>query len=141
MNHEDLTKELAKALCRIGDVLPQAELALLVYPTVSMKELVTTLYVQIIKFVRRARKWYNECRLKHVISAVARPFSLRFQDMVDNISEISRRVERLALTLSMAELRKTRLELESSRREQKTAHSIALETNQKLDCKSTRLQN
>lgn len=133
MNQEELVKELAKALCRIGDVLPQAELQLLLYPTATMKELVTTLYIQIIKFARRAMKWYNESRPKHIISSITRPYSLRFKDMVDSISETSRRLEKHALSISMAELRQTRLELQESRREQQSLYEIAVATKQQLD--------
>ena len=133
MNHEELVHELAKAMCRIGDVLPQAELHLLLYPTPKMKELVVELYVQIIKFARRAIKWYRESRPKHIITSISRPYSLRFKDMVESISENSRRLEQLALSLSMAELRQTRLELQASRREQQSVLAIAEETKLKLD--------
>lgn len=133
MNYEDLVKELAKALCRIGEALPQAELQLLLHPTTTMKGLVVGLYVQIIKFARRAMKWFNESRLRHMISSITHPYSLRFKDMVDSISETSRRIERLALNISMAELRQTRLELENTRREQKAIHDLALQTNHKID--------
>jgi len=130
MNQEELIKELAKALCRIGDVLPQAELHLLLYPTPRMKELVTELYIRIMKFARRAMKWFTESKAKHVFSSIARPYTLRFKDMVEDTSETSRKLERLALSLSMAELRKTRLELQDSRRDQQI---IAAEIKQKLD--------
>lgn len=133
MNYEELVKELAKALCRIGDALPQAQLHLLLHPTTAMKGLVVGLYVLIIKFTRRAMKWFNESRLQHMISSITHPYGLRFKDMVDTISETSRRVERLALSLSMTELRQTRLELENTRREQRAIHDIAVRTDHKID--------
>jgi hypothetical protein len=127
MNREELVKQLAKALCRIGDALPQAELQLLLFPTQVMKDLVASLYLQMIKFTRRAMKWYKESRLKHAITSLTQPFSLRFQDMVESINETSRRLERMALSLSMAELRQTRLELENTRRDQRAMHEVMLE--------------
>ncbi|KAF2736243.1 hypothetical protein EJ04DRAFT_598270, partial [Polyplosphaeria fusca] len=135
MNHEELVKELAKALCRIGDALPQAEFHLLLYPTTTMTNLIATLYVNIIKFSRRAMKWFSENRALHLIKSITHPYSLRFQDMVENIQETSQRIQSLALNLSLGELRKTRLELESSRRDQQSIHAIASETKAKLDCR------
>ncbi|KAF2112710.1 hypothetical protein BDV96DRAFT_156385 [Lophiotrema nucula] len=133
MNHEELIKELAKALCRIGDALPQAEILLMLHPTAVMKELVMTLYIQIIKFARRAWKWFRESPMVHALKAITHPYTLRFKDTVESISETSRRIERLALTLSMAELRKTREELADARREQSAIHEVTVETRQKID--------
>jgi hypothetical protein len=133
MNQEDLVKELAKALCKIGDALPQAEILLILHPTAMMKELVVTLYMQIIKFARRAVKWYRESPVMHAMKAITHPYSLRFQDTVENIGETSRRIERLALNMSMAELRRTREELAEARREQGATHVVAVETRQKIE--------
>jgi hypothetical protein len=133
MNQEELVKELAKALCRVSDILPHTELHLTLHPTPEMKDLVVTLYVQIIKFSRRAMKWFQESKPMHMLKSITHPYSLRFKDVVEDVGETARRIERLALSMSMAELRHTRLELERSRHEQKAIHDITLETSQKLD--------
>lgn len=79
-----------------------------------MQEATSILYAQIIKFVQGAISWYSEGKFKHALTAMARPFPLRFKDTMDEISEQSRRLERLAFTLLSVELRETRLELRES---------------------------
>ncbi|KAL9096074.1 MAG: hypothetical protein Q9165_001596 [Trypethelium subeluteriae] len=117
INHEELTKELAKAFCKIADALPQTERDLLLYPCQMMEDLVATLYANIINFAQRAVQWYTEGKLKHAVSAVARPYSLRFQDVVTEVSETSRRIESLAHSLNRVELRQARTELQDNRKE------------------------
>ncbi|KAL9073136.1 MAG: hypothetical protein Q9157_004869 [Trypethelium eluteriae] len=117
VNHEELTKELGKAFCRIADALPQTERDLLLYPSDAMKELVETLYANIIDFAQRAIQWYAEGKVKHAVSALVRPYSLRFKDIVNEVSETSRRIERLAHSMSRTELRQARLELLENRNE------------------------
>jgi hypothetical protein len=68
-----------------------------------MKELVTTIYVQIMKFAQRAVSWYRASKLKHFFSALAHPYSLRFQDIVEKINETSIRIEKLAATMRLVE--------------------------------------
>jgi hypothetical protein len=110
LNHEELIKELAKALGRIGNALPQAELKLKLYPTAAMKELVALLYIEITKFAQRSVAWYKEGKLKHTFSAIRRPYSLRFKDIVENVNEISRRMNKLASTMHMIDGRQIHIE-------------------------------
>ncbi|KAI9689567.1 MAG: hypothetical protein M1822_010219 [Bathelium mastoideum] len=117
VNHEELTKELAKALCQIADVLPQTERDILLYPSEPMKNLVATLYAKIICFSQRAIQWYTEGKIKHAVSAVIQPYNLRFKDLVSDVYDISQRIERLAHSMSRAELRSARLELQDNRKE------------------------
>src|SRR5579871_506701 len=117
MNQEELVKELAKALCRLGDALPQAEIRLVLYPTVEMRCLVTQLYVHILEFSQRALKWYSAGKLKHALTAIVRPYSLSFKDLVESMKETTGKIKDLALSMSMAEIRQTRIELEEARRE------------------------
>ncbi|KAI9711291.1 MAG: hypothetical protein M1820_002278 [Bogoriella megaspora] len=69
VNQEELTKELAKALCRIADALPQTERDLLLYPSDDMEDLVATLYAHVTSFAQRAVQWYTESRIKHAVSS------------------------------------------------------------------------
>ncbi|KAK8174702.1 hypothetical protein BC567DRAFT_95735 [Phyllosticta citribraziliensis] len=131
LNQDTLIKELAKAMCEIADALPQTELYLFLYQTDTMVELATTLYVRIIGFATRAASWYRQKKLKHALSAIGRPYSLRFQDLVDDITVQVAKIHRLAFTMSIVELRETRLEL----RQLKTiteAMSLALDGYHKL---------
>ena len=46
MNHEELTKQIAKAFCRIAEILPRTDLVLILYPTNLMRDAVAHLYAQ-----------------------------------------------------------------------------------------------
>jgi hypothetical protein len=133
MNQEELIKELAKALCRIGDALPQAETQVVLYPTCEMQALIINLHLMVFKFAQRALDWYNEGRLKHAVSAIVRPYSLRFQDLVERIIEITRQIKDVASSMNMVELRRTRIELEEARRELQETKELAMEMRRALE--------
>lgn len=82
-----------------------------------MKDLVATLYAKVICFSQRAIQWYGEGKIKHAVTALLQPYSLRFKDIVDDVSNISQRIERLAHNMSRVELRNTRIELQDNRKE------------------------
>lgn len=122
MNHEQLVKQLAKAYYRISEALPEAEQEYLLNPTEVMGHLMTKLYIKIVEFSERAVRWYADSKLKHAISCLVQPYSLRFKDIVDDICEIVTNIERLGSNMSRRELRQGRLE-------QQKAHLEAQETN------------
>lgn len=128
MHHAELVKELSKALCQIADVLPQAEHKVLLYPTDEMKTLLANLNARIIKFAQRAASWYKESKAKHYVNAILRPYSLRFQDIVDDVADVSVKIDRLALGMAMTELRATRMELQSIRETQVLTHDVVIDT-------------
>lgn len=89
-----------------------------------MRETVSHLYAQIIKFVQKAILWYKKSPLAHVWAAIAKPWTLSFQDVVENIRSLSQQVDNLASTASKVELRdthweiaETRIELQLARRQ------------------------
>jgi hypothetical protein len=57
------------------------------------------------KFLIRALKWYQEGTLMHMIHSVTRPVAIRYKDLLDDIEEHSRRVDRWAAAAAQAELR------------------------------------
>ncbi|KAK8240491.1 hypothetical protein HDK90DRAFT_479884 [Phyllosticta capitalensis] len=120
LNQETLIKELAKAMCEIGDALPQADLYLFLYQTDAMFDLSVTLYARIIAFATRAASWYRQNKFKHALSAFGAPYSLQFQDLVGDITVQVSKINQLALAMSAAELRETRLELRQLRKETKS---------------------
>jgi hypothetical protein len=91
--------------------LPQADLYHFLYPTDAMKGLTITLYAQIITFIQRAVNWYSASKIKHALTAIVRPYQLHFKDLVDDITVQVDRIYRLAFSMSISELRETRLEL------------------------------
>lgn len=119
MNHEEQVNQLAKACVQIADVLPRVELTLTLYKTDLMQRAVSELYVVIIKFLQHAVRWYRRGKLSHTWGAITRPWELGFRDHVDNIDEISRRIDQLASGASKAELRATHLEARRIREELK----------------------
>ena len=105
MNQEELVSQLAKAMCKIAEVLPRIELKAVTYLTDDMKRLVENLLASIVKFFDRAIKWYQESRVKHAVNAFWRPFRLRFQDLCDEIDDGARKVDKLAEVLMQAEVK------------------------------------
>jgi ppGpp synthetase/RelA/SpoT-type nucleotidyltranferase len=57
--------------------------------------------------------------LSHAWTAIARPWELSLKEHVDNIEEVSRRIDQLASSASKAELRATHLEVHQVRAELK----------------------
>ncbi|EQB44440.1 hypothetical protein CGLO_16817 [Colletotrichum gloeosporioides Cg-14] len=92
LNHEELLVEVSKAVSRIGDVLPRAELHLLLYPTPRMQETVAHLYSKILEFSVMAIRFYKKGKLSHAIASVVKPFSLTFKPIIEEIRESSLRV-------------------------------------------------
>ncbi|KAI9662250.1 MAG: hypothetical protein M1821_008416 [Bathelium mastoideum] len=105
LNHEELVTELAKALAKISDILPRTQLQLVLYPTEEMKRVVEELYALLILFYQRALKWYQANKLKHIASALLKPFRLEFGDLIERINTQARSVESLAITMAHQEIR------------------------------------
>ena len=124
MNHEELTKQIAKAFCRIAEILPRTDLVLILYPTNLMRDAVAHLYAQIIKFLQKAVTWYKKGKLAHAWGSIAKPWALNFQDNVEDIKALSQRVDELASTAEKAELRDVHREVLETRGEVQLVHSL-----------------
>lgn len=111
-----MVKELCKALNHVAESLRHVQLNLLLYPTDAMREAATKLYLHIITFTTRAVKWYERRRVPKALSILSTPFELKFRDVVDDIIETSRSMDRLALSLSQVENRQMRLEITETRK-------------------------
>lgn len=109
--------QLSKVFAQIADILPRAELSLILYPTQAMLENAARLYTHILRFTQRAIVWYRQGKLKHCWDAIARPWALRFKDEVQEIEQHSRQMDSLASAASKAELRDTHMELTEARKE------------------------
>lgn len=106
IHHEELIIKTSKALSRIADALPRIELKLSLYPTPEMRKGVTDVYAYIIKFLTRTMDWYTQGKLKHLASAVFRPYELHFKDLVEEVTARSRQVDKLAEMHSQLEVRR-----------------------------------
>jgi hypothetical protein len=120
-NHEEKTRQLAKAFSRIGEILPRMDLALMLYPTDLMSNAVAHLYARIIKFMIQAVRWYKQGKFVHTFSAISKPWALNFKDDVEEIAAKARYIDELSGTASKAELRDTHLELLGTRAEVREA--------------------
>lgn len=107
MNHEKVVTGLAQALTKIGDALPQVELSAVMYPTDRMKTAVAELYANIIKFLVRARDWYEEGKIMHFIHSITRPWELRYDDILEAVTRKAQVVKDLAVSGQQAESRDT----------------------------------
>lgn len=116
-NHEEKTKQLAKAFSRISEILPRTDLAMILYPTNLMKDAVAHLYARILKFIVQAIKWYKQGKFVHTFGAIVKPWALSFKDILDDIAAQSRYIDELSSTGSKAELRDTHLDIIKTRAE------------------------
>ncbi|KAL6886930.1 hypothetical protein GGI43DRAFT_431718 [Trichoderma evansii] len=105
VEHEKTTQLLAKSIAQIAESLPRVDLSSNLYPTPQMKVALEGLYASILNFLMKAYNWYNEGKLSHFIQSVNRPLHRIYADLVDEIAENSRKIDRIADAASHAELR------------------------------------
>ncbi|KAF8533523.1 hypothetical protein BDD12DRAFT_898725 [Trichophaea hybrida] len=137
VNHEELIAKISKALSLAADVLPRTDLSLLMYPTDRIKQAVSRLYAYIIQLMQRAVGWYKQGRVRHALSAIANPFSLTYQDIVDNICEASRNVDNLASAAARAEQRDMHIQIQQLAR---VTHSFENQISLHAEAVHARLQ-
>lgn len=118
INHEELTKQIAKALSKIASVMPRTDLALVLYPTEKMQDAVARLYAHIMKFFQKAIRWYRKGRLSHAIGSIFSPWELSWKESLKEIDLQSREIDKLSGSASNAEQRDIHLEV--------TAHGTQL---------------
>lgn len=70
-----------------------------------MKRAVAELYANIIKFLVRSKRWYEEGKLKHIWHSLSRPSELRYADLLENVKERSELIETLSASGAQAEQR------------------------------------
>ncbi|KAI0403449.1 hypothetical protein F4802DRAFT_608043 [Xylaria palmicola] len=115
LNHEELVKNLAKAFSRIAESLPHSDLSLILYPTPAMREAVARLYAVLMKFLLRALRWYRHGRAMHVLSSIANPWGLEFEQELGDVERQARIVDELAQSASRAELREAHFQIHEIR--------------------------
>ena len=92
-----------------------------------MKIAVSEVYAHIIRFLIRARDWYHESNLLHLLHSITRPVELRYKDLIDKIMECSRIIDYLALSGTQAELRSVHKKVEVVLSEQERSGSVLAE--------------
>lgn len=134
-----MTKSLAKGLCQIADSLPQIELVAVLYPTQRLKQAISELYALVIRFLIRARDWYQESKPMHVLHSLTRPVELRYADLIEDTGACTRTVYRLASAAAQAEQRDIHLEMQELIRRQKDSDAVLKEVRGLLISKSRSL--
>ncbi|KAI3320670.1 hypothetical protein HD806DRAFT_505830 [Xylariaceae sp. AK1471] len=122
INHEALIKELAKAMTRVADVVKHVQTQSLLYPTIEILEHISELYSQIMTFAIRAVEWYQKGKIAHAVAAFTSPFQLKYRDIIDDIYETSRKIDRCAMTMNYAEIRQMHEQLAQSQKALELAH-------------------
>ncbi|KAI4134158.1 MAG: hypothetical protein LQ347_001756 [Umbilicaria vellea] len=123
VNHEKLLSRLSQGLCQVADALPRLELTARLYPTERVKRALVAMYAHILKFLVRSLRWYQETRLSRAIHSITRPAELRYDDLLEKISYLSRNVTDLALTSSQAEQRDMHIQQQQFISKQLASHT------------------
>jgi hypothetical protein len=105
INHEKIVRTLAKAITLFAEALPRVGLQSSLYPTKQMKEAVTKLYVAILWFFARARQWYQENSVQRFIHSITHPIELRYNDLLNEVTDCSRTIDLLGYCGAQAETR------------------------------------
>ena len=92
-------------MSQIADLLPRVEFTSIIYPTNRMREAIAQLFASMLRFLIRARDWYEEGKLRHFIHSITRPVELRYSDLLEQITDNSRIIDQLAKSGQQAELR------------------------------------
>ncbi|KAF2972066.1 hypothetical protein GQX73_g1629 [Xylaria multiplex] len=122
INHEVLIKELCKAMTRIADVVRHVQVQCLLYPTDEVVDHMRDLYSHIMSFAVRAVEWYQKKKIARALAAFTSPYQLKFQDIVEEIYETSRRIDRWAITMNHIEIRQMRQQLIETGKALELAH-------------------
>ncbi|CZS75369.1 unnamed protein product [Fusarium graminearum] len=138
-NHEATIALISKAMSQIADSLPRVELATVLYPTDRMRQAVSNLYANLVRFFIRAHEWCQEGTLRHLLHSITRPPELRYQDLLEDITANSREIDQLATASARVEIRDISLKLNSIVAKldhfQSSSSSSVIQTNQNIIAK------
>lgn len=123
MNHGNLVVQFSRALTMIADVLPRAKLSAELYHTNDMKDAIASLYAHILLFLKQAIKWYNIGPASRALTALFKPFELRYNDTVEQIEQCAKTIDDVAGISVKAEVREISVSLHDQ-----SQRMIAMET-------------
>ena len=66
---------------------------------------VSQLYAHIIKFIQYAVVWYQKGKITHGVASILKPFQIKGKPILEEITECSRNVDKLAMSANRAETR------------------------------------
>lgn len=114
VNHSELLTKFATAFSEIGEALNSALCSARLYGTADMQTHISELYLQIMRFLEKAVKWYSQSTLKRFVSSMGRPWTLSWKDNVDNIHALVAKVKDKSQTAMYAELRDTHVSVQNT---------------------------
>jgi hypothetical protein len=114
VNHSELLTKFATAFSEIGEALNSALCSARLYGTADMQTHISELYLQIMRFLEKAVKWYSQNTFKRVVSSMGRPWALSWKDNVDNIHASVAKVKDKSQTAMYAELRDTHISVQNT---------------------------
>ncbi|THX66543.1 hypothetical protein D6D05_10224 [Aureobasidium pullulans] len=114
VNHSELLTKFATAFSEIGEALNSALCSARLYGTADMQTHISELYLQIMRFLEKAVKWYSQNTFKRVVSSMGRPWALSWKDNVDNIHALVAKVKDKSQTAMYAELRDTHVSVQNT---------------------------
>jgi DNA-binding ferritin-like protein len=79
-----------------------------------MQQTVAKLYANLIQFMVHAMHWYQKGRPRRALGAIFKPFALDFQDQLNEVNELSKSVDDIAVTAAQAELRAVHVKVEDA---------------------------
>src|SRR2546423_1198690 len=100
-----MVSELSKALTKVGEVLPRAQIDATLYDTPWMRNAIARLYAYIMLFLQKAVKWYTMGSRWRALSSILNPYSSSFKEVVDEIKKSAESVDAIARTSGRAEVR------------------------------------
>ncbi|THW15514.1 hypothetical protein D6D23_08938 [Aureobasidium pullulans] len=116
VNHSELLTKFATAFSEIGEALNSALCSARLYGTADMQTHISELYLQIMRFLEKAVKWYSQNTFERVLSSMGRPWALSWKENVDSIHASVARVKDRSQTAMYAELRDTHISVQNTER-------------------------
>ncbi|CAD0013668.1 unnamed protein product, partial [Aureobasidium pullulans] len=116
VNHSELLAKFATAFSEIGEALNSALCSARLYGTADMQTHISELYLQIMRFLEKAVKWYSQNTFERVLSSMGRPWALSWKENVDSIHASVARVKDRSQTAMYAELRDTHISVQNTER-------------------------
>ena len=126
-NQEELLAQLAKSLDELANVLPQLEIDVDLFNAPDIQWAAESIYGSIVRLFDEMLKFYQESRAKHVLKSLTKPYSVRFQDVVEDVRSKSYLFERLASAYGRREGRVIHVKVDSVNKQQQLSETRILE--------------
>lgn len=130
VNYQKLLSQLCAGLSDIALILPLAKDIAKLHPTPQVKEVIMAIYTNILRFLSRALRWYQNSTTKHILQIFATPPTLEYDDLLATIKDLSRSMIHTALVSGQVEQRAMHMTVmqQSSEQKQISANLVSVMT-------------